>query len=138
MEWKSAQKKSKIMTNSMNNISAGTSMNGQKLEEVTSFNYLGATLSKYGTCSAEVRIRIASAMAAMAKLNRIWQCNTISFISKFKLCKSVVTSILFYGCESWTLLADCEKKDPSFRNHRISYLEHKLSLIHISEPTRPN
>ena len=63
--------KSKIMTNSTNNISADISMNGQKLEEVTSFQYLGATLYKDGTCSAEVRIRIASAMAAMARLNRI-------------------------------------------------------------------
>ena len=58
--------KSKIMTNSTNNISADIRMNGQKLEEGTSFRYLGATLCKDGTCSAEVRIRIAPAMAAMA------------------------------------------------------------------------
>ena len=76
--------KSKIMTNSTNNISADISMNGQRLEEVTSFKYLGATLCRNDTCSAEVRIRIASAMASMATLNRIWQCNTISFASKFK------------------------------------------------------
>ena len=38
--------KSKIMTNSKNNISADISMNGQKLEDVTSFKYLGATLCK--------------------------------------------------------------------------------------------
>ena len=90
--------KRKIMTNSTNNISADISMNGQKLEEVTSFKYLGATPCKDSTCSAEVRIRIASAMAAMARLNRIWRCNTlISLASKFKLYKSLVTSILLYG-----------------------------------------
>ena len=38
--------KIKLMTNSTNNISADISMNGQKLEEVTSFKYLGATLYK--------------------------------------------------------------------------------------------
>ena len=37
-------------------------------------------------------------------------CNTISFASKFKLYKSLVTSILLYGCEAWTLLADSEKR----------------------------
>ena len=79
--------KSKLMTNSTN-ISAEISMNGQKLVEVTSNKYLGATL-----CKAEVRIRIASAMAAIARLNRIWRCSTISFASKFKLYKSLVTSI---------------------------------------------
>ena len=45
--------KSKIMSSSLNSISAGISMNGQKLEEVTSFKYLGAVLCKDGTCSAE-------------------------------------------------------------------------------------
>ena len=73
---------SKLMTNSTINISADFSMNGQKLKEVTRL-----------TCSAEVRIRIASAMAALARLNRIWWCNTISFASKLKLYKSLATSI---------------------------------------------
>ena len=78
-------------------------------------------------------VGIASAMAAMARLNGIWHCNTISFNSKFKLCKSRVTCILLYGCETWTLLADSEKKDPGFRNHctrkllRIFYLKRKTN-----------
>ena len=88
--------KSKIMTNSANNIIADISMNGQKLEVVTSFKYHGATLHKDGTLSSEVSIKIASAMAAMAKLNRIWRRNTISFPSKFKLYKSLDTSSLLY------------------------------------------
>ena len=110
-------KKSKMITNSTNNISADISKNGQKLEEVTSFKYLGTTLCKDGTRSAEILIRIASAMTAMARLNRVWRCNTISFASKFKLYKSLVTAILLSGCETWTLLADSEKKkDLDFRN----------------------
>ena len=91
--------KSKIRTKSTNNISAGISINSQKLE-VISFKYLGSTLCKEGTCSAEIFIRIASAVAAMARLNRIWQCNIISFASKFKSYKSVVTVILLCGCET--------------------------------------
>ena len=46
----------------------------------------------------------------MARLHR--RCNTISFASKLKLCKSLVTSIL-YGCQTWTLLADSWKKKGS-------------------------
>ena len=103
--------KSKIMTNSTNNISADISCNGQKLEEMTSFKYLEASLCKDGTCSAEVRIRIASAMAALARLNRNWRCNAISFASKFKLYKSLVTSILLCGGETRTLLAESENKE---------------------------
>ena len=56
--------RSKIMTNSMNNIIADINMNGQKLEDVSSFKYLVATPCKDGTCSTEIRMRISSAMAA--------------------------------------------------------------------------
>ena len=99
--------KSKIVTNSTINNSLDNSMNGQKLGKVTNFKYLGATLFKNGTCPAEVRVRIAPAVAAMARLNRICRRNT-SFASKFKICKSLDTYIL-YGCETWTLLSDSEK-----------------------------
>ena len=98
--------KSKIMTNtsnSTNNISVDTSMNSQKLEERTSFKYLGATLWKGCICSAKVCIRIAS---AVARLNRIWWCSTISIAPEFKCYKSLVTSLLLYGCKTWILLAD--------------------------------
>ena len=50
--------KSRIMSNSTNNISADISRNGQ-LEELTNFKYLGATLCKDGTCLADVHISIA-------------------------------------------------------------------------------
>ena len=75
-------------------------MTGQKLEDVTNFKYLGATLCKDGTCSAEIRIRIAPAMVPMTRLNRVWRSNNISLTSKFKLHKSLVTSIFLYGCET--------------------------------------
>ena len=107
-------------------------MNSQKLEGVTDFKYLGATLCKDGTCSEEIRIRVVSVMAVMARLNRILLSSTISFASKFKLCTFLVTSIL-YNCETWTLLADCEKRIQVFETKcmkkflRISYLERKAN-----------
>ena len=42
--------KSKVMANSTNDISTGISMNDQKMEELISFKYLGATLCKDSTC----------------------------------------------------------------------------------------
>ena len=91
-------------------------------------------------------------MAAMTRLNRIWQCNTISSASKLKPCKSVVPSILIYSCETGTLLADSEKRTRTFETKRmrkllcISYLEHKTndwvrgkikSLVGPQEPLLP-
>ena len=77
--------KSTIMINSTSDVSADTGMNGQMLQAVISLKYPGAILCKNGTCSAKLRIRIFSAVAAMARLTRIWRCNIISFASKFKL-----------------------------------------------------
>ena len=98
------------MTNIANNICADISMHVQKLEEVTSLKYVGAThLCEEGTRCSEICLRIASAMSVMARLNRIWKSNTISFASKFKMYKSLITSILLYGCETWTLLVNLRK-----------------------------
>ena len=78
----------------------------------------------------------ASAMASIARLNRIRRCNTISFASKFSPYKSLVTSIFFYGCEAWTLLTDTKKQKTrtwAFETKckrnllRISYLEYKTN-----------
>ena len=72
--------KSKIMTSSTNYICADISMSGQKLEKAKT----SSALCK-DDISAEIRIRIAPAMAAMVRLNRIWKCTTISLARKFKL-----------------------------------------------------
>ena len=101
MGWKSAQKRARHKQCRYFLLA----LNGKKLEKVTSFKYLGATLCKEGICSSEVRIA-----SAMARLSRTWRCNIISFASKFKFYKSLVTSILFYGCETRTILADSGKK----------------------------
>ncbi|KAH3814226.1 hypothetical protein DPMN_142720 [Dreissena polymorpha] len=53
-----------------NNISADITINSEKLEELTSFKFFGATLPKDCTSTAEVRIRIAMATAAMARLSK--------------------------------------------------------------------
>ena len=125
--------KSKTMVNSTNDTSADITMNGEKLEEVSKFKYLGATLSKDGTSTAEVRIRIATATSAMARLSRLWTSSAISFSTKYRLYKSLVVSILLYGCETWTLLADTERRIQAFEHKclrrllHISYLEHKTN-----------
>ena len=59
MEVSTEKKKSKIMTNSTNDIGGNISISGQKLEEATSFKYLEATMPRNRTCLAETRKMIA-------------------------------------------------------------------------------
>ena len=124
--------KSKVMVNSRQKLKANITMNGQRLEEVTSFKYLGATLTQDGSSSAEIRIRIATATTALVKLQRMWK-SSMSFQAKHKLYRSLVLSIFLYGCETWTLMADTERRIQAFETKclrkllRISYKEHKTN-----------
>ena len=113
------------MTNS-ENISADVSTNSKEVREPgDQLEIPGATLSKDGTYSTEICTRIASAMAATARLDRIWQSNAISSASSFSLYKPLVISILLYGFEKWTPLAECENTIETFetkflRNFSVS------------------
>ena len=101
------------MINSTKN-NADISMNSQKGEAVTSFKYLDANLCKDGTCSAEIHIRIASAMAVKARLNRIWQ-SKLRFYQSLSL---VVSIILFrHGPCLLTLRKGSKLLKPSARGN---------------------
>ena len=114
-----------------------------RLEKLISFKYLGISLCKNRTCSAKISTRIASAMAAIARLRRVWWIKTISFASKFKLYEFLVISILLYRCEAWTLLVDWEKRIQAFETKRlmkllrVSYLEHKTKSNLLVGPQEP-
>ena len=103
-----SSEKSKILVNSHSQQAATNIMlNGQQLEEVESFKYLGSTLCKDGSSTKEIKARLGLASSAMTRLNTIWNSSSISFPVKFKLYKSLVVSILLYGCE---LDTDCRHR----------------------------
>ena len=91
--------KTKLMTNSASVTKREIKVNGQKLGTVTSFKYLEAVVSDYGS-KPEVLSRISQATAALTKLKLIWRDNSISLGSKVKLKRSHVISIFLYVCES--------------------------------------
>ena len=101
--------KTKLMTNNANGISIDIRINGEKLDEVDSFKYLGAVVTDQGS-KPEVLSRIAQTTAALARLKTIWSDKHISLSSKIRLMRSLVISVLLYACETWTLTGDILKK----------------------------
>ena len=83
-----SREKSIVMVNSGDNTTVQISMNGQQLEEVMAFKYIGATLTKDGRSTAEIKIRLAIATASMAKPNNTWSSKDVSFFTKIKLYKN--------------------------------------------------
>ena len=78
------------------------------------------------------------ATAALIRLTKIWK-SRISFIVKIKLYKSLVLSILLYGCEAWTLNAELERRLCAFESKsyrkllRVSYTEHRTNKDVLEE-----
>ena len=64
--------------------------------------------------SCEIRTRIATAKSIMSSMNRVWSSSKISRKLKKRLVKSLVWSVALYGCESWTLKLEDERRVESF------------------------
>ena len=87
------------MTNNTSGINAEIKVNGQKLETVTSFKYLGSVITDEGS-KLEILSRIAQTTAALTRLKPVWIDKSISPSSKIRLMRSLVTSIFMYACAS--------------------------------------
>ena len=89
--------KTKLMTNNTSDINTEIKVNGQKLEAVTSFKYLGSVITDEGS-KPEILSRIAQTTAALKRLKPVWIDKSIFLSSKIRLMCSRVTSIFLYAC----------------------------------------
>ena len=100
------------MTNNTGEINAVEiiKINGQKLETVTSFKYLGSVVSDEGS-KPEILSRIAQTTASLTRLKPVWNDRSIplSLSSKIQPMCSPVTSIFLYAHESWTFTAELQR-----------------------------
>ncbi|KAK2189654.1 hypothetical protein NP493_100g02015 [Ridgeia piscesae] len=84
--------KTKLMTNNTNDFSTDIRVNGEKLDCVNRFKYLGAIIADEGS-KLEILARIAQATAALTKLKTIWNDRNIALSSMIRLMRSLVISI---------------------------------------------
>ena len=94
-------KETKLMTNKTSGINTEIKVNGQKLETVTSFKFLGLVITDEGS-KPEILSWIAQTTAALTRLQPVWIDKSISLSSKIRLMRSLLTSTFLYACESWT------------------------------------
>ena len=83
--------KTKLVANNTSGINTEIKVNGQKLETVTSFKYLGSVITHEGS-KPEVLSRIAQATAALTKLKAVWIDKSISLSFKIRLMRFLVKS----------------------------------------------
>ena len=96
--------KTKIMASSS---IASWQIDGEKLEKVTDFIFLGSKITAGVDCSHEIITHLLLGRKAMTNLDR-----DITFPMKVHTVKAIVFPEIMYGCESWTIKkAECQRTD---------------------------
>ena len=86
-------KKTKVMAISKTEIQANILINNEKIEQVSSFTYLGADLNQQNHHSTEIRRRLAMARTSTTKLWKIWKDRSVNIKTKLRLLKSLIWPI---------------------------------------------
>ena len=77
-------------------------IDGETVETVTDFIFLGSKITADGDCSHEIKRRLLLGRKAMTNLDSILKSRDITLATKVHLVKSMVLPVVMYGCESRT------------------------------------
>ena len=78
-------------------------IDGETMETVTDFIFLGSKITADGDCSDEIKRHLLLGRKVMANLDSILKCRDITWPTKVHLVKAMVFPVVMYGCESRTI-----------------------------------
>ena len=91
-------------------------LEGEGLEEVESFRYLGSIVDTRRGTEADVKTRIIKARAAFHILRNVWKSRVIGKTTKIRLFNTNVKSVLLFGAETWRMKKTTLKRIRTFVN----------------------
>ena len=78
-------------------------IDGETVETVSDFIFLGSKITADGDCSHEIKRRLLLGRKAMTSIDSIFKGRDITLPTKVHLVKALVFPVVMYGCESWTI-----------------------------------
>ena len=78
-------------------------IDGETMEAITDFIFLGSKITADGDGSHEIRRRLLFGRKTMTNLGSILKSRDITLPTKVCLVKAMVFPVVLYGCESWTI-----------------------------------
>ena len=78
-------------------------IDGETLETVTEFIFMGSKITSDGDCSHEIKRCLLLGRKVMANLDSILKSRASTLPTKVRLVKAMVFPVVMYGCESWTV-----------------------------------
>ena len=83
-------------------------INGETVETVDGFMFLGCKITADGDCSREIKRRLLLGRKVMTNLDSIFKSRDITLPTKVHLVKAMVFPVVMNGCESWNVKkAEC-------------------------------
>ena len=113
---------------------------GQRVEQVERFKYLGSVITEDGRCIEDVKQRIGMAKDAFNKRKELLTKSTSKGLKK-RMIKTLVWPVALYGCETWTIKKEVIGKLEAFemwvwrRMEKISWKDLKTNdeVLHLVE-----
>ena len=78
-------------------------IDGETVETVSDFSFLGSKITAYGDCSHEIKRHLLLGRKVMTNLDSVLKSRDITLLTKVHLGKAMVFPVVKCGCESWTL-----------------------------------
>ena len=78
-------------------------IDGETMETVTDFIFLGSKIIADGDCSHEIKRCLLIGKKGMTNLDSILKSRDITLATKFHIVKAMAFPVIMYGCESWTV-----------------------------------
>ena len=82
---------------------ASFQIDGETMETVTDFIFLGSKITADGDCSHKIRKRLLLGRKVMTSLDSILKSKDITLLTKVHLVKAMVFPVAVYGSENWTI-----------------------------------
>ena len=78
-------------------------IDGEKVESVIDFLFLGSKITGYEDCSHEIKRHLFLRRKAMTNLDSVLKSTDITLPTKVHILKAMVFPVVMYGCESWPI-----------------------------------
>ena len=78
-------------------------IDGETMETVTDFIFLGSKITADGDCSHEIKTHLLLERKVMTNLDSILKSRDITLPTKVHLAKAMAFPVVMYGCESWSI-----------------------------------